>query len=51
MPKGDKFQAVKRKKDDTEYPIWQRSLHSSPRRLITSHGEGRQFVRAKIKKD
>lgn len=30
MPKGDKFQGYT-KKDDTENPIWQRSLRSSQR--------------------
>jgi len=29
MPKGDKFQDLTVKKDDIEYPAWQRSRHSS----------------------
>ena len=33
MPTGDKSQARDSKRDDTEYPTWQRSFHSSPRTL------------------
>lgn len=31
MPKGEKFPAVKSKKDDAENLVWVRSLHSSRR--------------------
>ena len=41
MPQGDKFQDVKVKKDDAEYPAWQRSRHSSP-----STGKPRTWRRA-----
>ncbi len=51
MLKGDKFQAVKSKKDDAENPSWQRSLHSNLRRQNRSHGEGRQLLRTKIEVD
>jgi len=51
MPQGDKFQAVKGKKDDAENPSWQRSLRSNPRRQNRSHGEGRQLLRTKIEVD
>ncbi len=51
MPEGEKFQAVKSKKDDAENPSWQRSLHSNRRRQNRSHGEGRQLLRTKIEID
>ena len=51
MPEGEKFQAVKSKKDDAENPSWQRSLHSNRRRQNRSHGERRQLLRTKIEID
>ena len=32
MPKGDKS---RQKRDDIEYPTWLRSVHSSPREIMT----------------
>lgn len=51
MPKGEKFQAVKGKKDDAENPSGQRSLHSNLRRQDRPHGEGGQLLRTKIEVD
>jgi len=50
MPQGDKFQGVKPKKDDAEYPAWQRSLVVVRGRESRLHGEGRQDVNQLIKR-